>query len=154
MCVIMAVNFDKFAHEGNEFINELAKKLHQTENKGQVSILVRAVLHVLRDRITIPQSFNLMAQLPMFLKGIYVDQWKYRERPASIRTMQEFCQAVEDEQAKYGEREFDWEASTEELVKAVLEVIGMRYISAGEISDIVSELPAELKQVFDGQEVA
>ncbi len=150
----MAVNFDKFAHEGNEFINELAEKLHQSENKGQVSILVRAVLHVLRERITIPQSLNLMAQLPMFLKGIYVDQWKYRERPSGIRTMQEFCEAVENEQAQYGEREFNWNASTEELVKTVLEVISMRYVSPGEISDIVSELPAELKQIFDGQEVS
>ena len=150
----MAVNFDKFAHEGNEFINELAEKLHHPESKGQVNILVRAVLHVLRDRIIIPQSFNLMAQLPMFLKGMYVDQWKYREKPTDINTMQEFCEAVEREQARFGEREFDWNASTEELAKAVLEVIGLRYISSGEISDIVDELSAELKQIFDGQEVS
>lgn len=150
----MALNFDKFAQEGNAFINELAEKLNQTENKGQVSILLRAVLHVLRERITIQQSLNLMAQLPMFLKGIYVEQWKYREQPMKMDTMQEFCEAVEQEQAHLGEREFSWEMSTDEIVKTVLEAIGRRYVSAGEIADIVDELPAALKQIFEGHEVS
>lgn len=150
----MALNFNKFAQEGNTFINELAEKLNQPDNKGQVSILVRAVLHVLRERITIQQSFNLMAQLPMFLKGIYVEQWKYREQPMKIKTMREFCEAVEQEQAHLGEREFDWQISTNEIVKIVLETIGNRYVSAGEIADIADELPAELKQIFEGHEVS
>jgi uncharacterized protein (DUF2267 family) len=147
----MALNFEKFAQEGNEFLNDLSYRLNHPESRGQVNIILRSVLHVLRDRITVPQSIHLMAQLPVFLKGIYVDQWKYRERPLPIKTMREFCDAVKEEQAKFGERQFNWNMSTEDIVKKVLEAVALRYISAGEITDVVGELPAEIKQIFEGQ---
>lgn len=150
----MALNFERFAQEGNAFINELAEKLNHPDSKDRVGILLRSVLHVLRERITMQQSFHLIEQLPMFLKGVYVEQWKYREEPMAMDTLEEFCKAVEREQSRLGEQSFDWKISTEALVKSVIEVLSLRYISAGEISDIVGELPAELKQVFEGQEVA
>lgn len=66
--------------------------------------------------------------------------------------MQEFCDLVEKKQADLGEREFNWKMSTAEIVREVLEAIALRYISAGEIREVVGELPAELKQIFEGQE--
>ena len=147
----MALNFDKFARDGNEFLNDLAEKLNHPESKGQVSIILRSVLHTLRDRITIPQSFNLMAQFPLFLKAVYVDQWKYQEKPEKIQSMREFCDLVKQEQKKFGERDFNWKMATEEIVKVVIEAIALRYVSAGEIEEVVGELPQELKPLFDGQ---
>lgn len=145
------MEFNKFAQEGNEFVNDLAERLNHRDDKGQVGIILRSVLHALRDRITVPQSLHLIAQLPIFLKAVYVDQWKYREKPVKIATMREFCDAVKAEQLKYGERDFDWKMSTDEIVKIVIESVSLRYISAGEIQDVVGELPAELRQIFEGQ---
>ena len=86
----MAINFDKFAQEGNLFLKELAQQLGHPQEHARTGIILRAVLHTLRERITISESFNMLAQLPMFLKGIYVDNWKYSEKPVRINTKGEF----------------------------------------------------------------
>ncbi|RDV14018.1 DUF2267 domain-containing protein [Pontibacter diazotrophicus] len=144
----MAINFDKFAQEGKEYINILAADLGHPEEKGKTAILLRAVLHTLRERITISESLNLLEQLPMFLKGIYVEHWKYKEKPLKIKSVEEFAAAVEQEQAKIGERQFDWNQSTEDLISMVLTSLGTRYFSEGQLEDIAVQLPEELRQLF------
>ena len=143
----MAINFDKYAQEGNAYINSLAQKLGHPEEKSRTGILVRAVLHALRDRITIAESLNLMAQLPAFLKAVYVDNWKYKEKPDSLRDRQDFLSKVEENQQMYGEQQFSWNKSTEELTGIVLESLH-GYLTEGEIEDIIAQLPDDLKTYF------
>ena len=38
------INFEKFAADGNAFVNEIAQKLGHPEEKGQTGILLRSVL--------------------------------------------------------------------------------------------------------------
>lgn len=144
----MAINFDKFAQEGKDYINTLAADLGHPEEKGQTAILLRAVLHTLRERITISESLNLLEQLPMFLKGIYVEHWKYREKPLKLKSVEEFKEAVKQEQAKIGERQFDWNQSTEDLIKMVFTSLGTRYLSEGQLKDIAIQMPEELRELF------
>ncbi len=143
----MAINFDKYAQEGNAYINSLAQKLGHAEEKARTGILVRAVLHALRDRITIAESFNLMAQLPAFLKAVYVDNWKYKEKPDSLRDRQDFLSRVEENQQMYGEQDFSWNKSTGELTGIVLESLH-GYLTKGEIEDVMAQLPEDLEAYF------
>ncbi len=140
----MAINFEKFAQEGNEFLNNLTSGLGHPEEEGRTGIILRAVMHTLRERITISESLNLLAQLPMFLKGIYVDGWRYREKPLDLKSAEDFTNEVKKHQAHYGERQFEWEKSTEEIVKIVLNHLG-KYISDGEFEDIIAQMPKPLK---------
>ena len=144
----MALQFDKHAQEANLFINDLADKLGHPDERGRSGILLRSVLHSLRDTITISESFNLISQLPMFLKGLYVDNWKYAEKPERIKSVEEFKNKVKEKQDEYGEQEFDWEKSTEDLIRQVLEHLS-QYITEGEAEDIISQLSAELKPLFE-----
>ncbi len=144
----MALHFDKFAHEGNEFVRHLAKELGHPDNISQTGIILRSVLHALRDRITVSESLSFAAQLPMFLKAIYMDNWKYKKKPERIRTMDEFAKYVEEEQAKYGESRFNWDKSTTEIIEIVLKTLKERYISEGEMEDVYSQLPQEIEQVL------
>ena len=66
----------------------------------------------------------------MFLKAIYVDNWKYREKPLKISKKEEFAEEVEQHQSQYGEQEFNWGKSTEEIIKIVLRELGT-YITKG-----------------------
>ncbi len=143
----MALNFDKYAQEGNEFINKLAEKLGHPEEKARTGIILRAVLHTLRDRITISESLNLLSQLPMFMKAIYVDNWKYSERPKTFNKLEDFKTEVKEHQVQYGEQAFEWQKSTEEIVSIVLSQLGI-YISKGEAQDIMAQLPEELEEFF------
>jgi uncharacterized protein (DUF2267 family) len=142
---IMAINFNKYAEEGNLFVKELAKNLGHPEEIGRTGIILRAVLHTLRDRISVSESLNMIAQLPMFLKAIYVDNWKWREKPVRMNK-EAFLKAVEDHQDQYGEYEFSWDKSTEEIVKAVFHELG-EYITRGEFEDIMAQLPADIEEM-------
>ncbi len=144
----MGLHFEKYAQEGNYFLNSLAKDFGHPEEVGRTGILLRAILHTFRDRITISQSFHFMSQLPMFLKAIYVDNWKYHEKPMSMRSKEEFAQEVEKHQQQYGEQEFSWEKSTEEMIRIVFQHLG-QYVSEGELQDVRSQLPQDLVDLFE-----
>lgn len=141
------VKFDKFAQEANEFINELATELGHPENQEQTLIVLRSVLHSIRDRITIGESFDLLSQLPILLKGIYVEGWKYHEKPNTIRSLEEFKNDIKARQEKYGERQFDWDLSTEEIVSKTINKL-RRYLDEGQIRHIEDQLPAEVKPLL------
>ncbi|MFW6223009.1 MAG: DUF2267 domain-containing protein [Bacteroidota bacterium] len=143
----MALNFLKFAEEGQHFVNELAVELGHPEETGRTGILLRAVLHVLRERLTIAESFNLISQLPMALKGIYADNWIFHEKPHKMKTKEEFAEEVEKYQAQYGEQAFNWNKSTEEIILIVLRALN-KYISRGEMEDIIAQMPQDLKAFF------
>lgn len=141
----MALSFEKYAQEGSSFIKTLAKNLGHPEEIGRTGIILRAVLHTLRERITISESFKLISQLPMFIKGIYVDNWEYNEKPLGIKTREDFIAEVEKYQGKYGEQQFNWDKSTEEIIQTVFTSLG-KYVSPGEYENIISQLPAEIKE--------
>ena len=143
----MGINFEKFAAEGNEFINELSRNLGHENEKGHVGILLRAVLHTFRNCISVAQSLNFISQLPMFLKAIYVEQWKFSEKPERIKSLKEFAKKVEDEQRRFGERQFEWNEPTIDLVKTVFYSLN-RYTTPGQIEDMLAELPSGIKGLF------
>ncbi|MFW5725050.1 MAG: DUF2267 domain-containing protein [Bacteroidota bacterium] len=143
----MALNFEKYAQEGNHFLNQLAEDLGHPKEMGKTSSILRAVLHTFRERLTISQSFHLMAQLPMFLKAIYVDNWKYSEKPLKLSTKEQFASEVERYQKQYGELDFDWDKSTEEIIQIVFRRL-RTFISDGEFHDIMSQLPQEIRDLF------
>jgi uncharacterized protein (DUF2267 family) len=140
-------HFEKYDSERNEFLKELSENLNHPENPDQVERVLRAVLHILRERLSIQQSFHLLSQLPVFLKLLYIEGWKYHEKPVRIRSLEKFKEAVKDEQFKLGERDFDWTASTEKIMNTILTSL-RKYLSHGEILDVLATLPAELHPLF------
>lgn len=144
----MAFNFDKYAQEGKAFLRELAANLGHPDDEQTTVRVLRAVLHTFRDRITISESLDVLAQLPTFLKAIYVEQWKYRETPLKIRTLEEFKDAVKAEQARLGEQEFQWKEPTEEIIKTTFLSL-KKYLTEGEARDVLSQMPKEIQELFD-----
>ena len=65
------MNFHKYADKGNLILNEVASELGKNEDKKLAGRMLRSVLHVLRSRLTIEESFQLIAQLPMAIKAVY-----------------------------------------------------------------------------------
>jgi len=143
----MALDFDKYAQEGNEFLNHLSSELGHPKQTEKTSIILRAVLHTLRDRLTVSESVNLMAQLPMMLKAVYVDDWKYSDKPVKLKSIEDLKEHVKQEQEKYGETEFNWEESTRTIIETVLRVLSERYLSDGELKNIIAQLPEEMEDV-------
>ncbi len=143
----MALEFNKYAQEGNEFVNRLAHHLGHPKDLSRTGIILRAVLHTLRDRLTISEAMDILAQLPMFLKAVYADNWKYSEKPIPVNTVQEFLNEIKKHQDQYGESEFNWPEHTDEIVATVFREL-RSFISEGESNHIIAQLPKELEEFY------
>lgn len=141
------VKFDKFAQEGNQFIHELSDELGHPEDQQQVLIALRAVLHSIRDRITISESFDVISQLPMMLKALYVEQWKYQEKPNKFDSIEDFKNDIKTRQEKYGETRFDWSLSTEDIIGRIIGKLG-KYLDKGQLKHIEEQMPQEIKSLI------
>jgi uncharacterized protein (DUF2267 family) len=138
--------FDKYAQEGNEFLHELATELGHPEELDKTMIILKATLHTLRDRITIAESFDLMSQLPLVLKGIYVDHWKYSDRPEDFDTFDQFKDKIKKEQKLHGETEFNWSEPTEKIVNTVIRTLTNKYLSEGQLNHVLNNMPKDIAQ--------
>lgn len=140
------LDFNLFAQEANRFFKELGENLNhpKDEDHGQVVRALRAVLHVLRDHITISQSLHLLSQLPMFLKAVYVEQWHYQEKPQRVKSLEEFKDKIKEKQRELGEVEFNWDEHTEEIMKRVLATLG-QYLNTEVLDHVSAELPEEIR---------
>jgi uncharacterized protein (DUF2267 family) len=140
-------HFEKYLAERNEFLKELGQNLNHPNDLNQVERVLRSVLHILRERLTMQQSLHLLSQLPVFLKLLFIEGWKYHEKPIRIHSLEEFKEAVKQEQFKLGERDFDWNTSTEKIINIILTSL-RKYVSHGEILDLLATLPSELHSLF------
>ena len=77
----MALNFNQYANEGNAFLNAYTEHMGFGPDKDKAGRILSATLYALRDIIPFEESLQLIAQLPMFLKAVYVNGWTMRRRP-------------------------------------------------------------------------
>jgi uncharacterized protein (DUF2267 family) len=106
---------------------------------------LRAVLHALRDRLTVDEAVQLGAQLPMLIRGLYYEGWCPRGKPAKTHKA-EFLDAIRHQFPGPNR------LHPEVLARAVLKVLSC-HVSPGEVRDVKAILPAELRDLWPGQEV-
>jgi len=142
----MALNFNQFASEANVFLNEYAKKMNLNDDTEKAGRVLSSILHGLREVISIEESIQLIAQLPMFLKAVYVNGWSLRKK-RKIKNTEEFIDLI---------REFDggtslYDFANDDIAEnyIVITFIMLRkYISLGELEDIRSGLPKDIKSLI------
>jgi uncharacterized protein (DUF2267 family) len=139
----MPLNFEKYATKGNEFVNRVAEEL--TLSKDKAGRIIRAVLHALRNRLSHEESFQLLAQLPMALKGVYVDGWKFSKEFNRIRNVIDFLDEVRQEDGDQAGYDFKNNAEAEIAVASVFKALNY-FVSEGEMNDIVAVMPKALKE--------
>jgi uncharacterized protein (DUF2267 family) len=139
----MTLDFDKYAGNANKVVRMLAEDLQTSREKA--GRILTAVLHSLRKRLSIEESFQLMAQLPMALKAVYVDGWKYNEPFKRIHHVDEFLDEIRTEDGLTAAYDFGDNEEAKKAVSAVFRTLNY-FISDGEKEDIISALPKELKE--------
>ncbi|WP_029036883.1 DUF2267 domain-containing protein [Salinimicrobium xinjiangense] len=141
------LSFNKFAKEAYDYVNELARDLEHPEEKDRVLTIWRAVMHTIRDRIHLGESFQIIDPLPMIFKGIYVENWKYTEKPPKdFSSIEEMKTEVKQIQAQYGEEDFPWKKSTEEIISITLNSL-KKFMSDDQLHHIKDQLPKEVKEL-------
>ncbi|WP_297763422.1 DUF2267 domain-containing protein [uncultured Muriicola sp.] len=144
----MALNFNQYAAEGNTFIKEYAKQMNlgtDTDKAGRIFI---AIMHALRDIIPPEESLQLIAQLPMFIKGVYIHGWKIRKKKPKIKHMAEFIDLVRQHDGPAAVNDFEYSDEVAERYIDTTFIYLRKYVSLGEMEDIRDGLPKDLKSMI------
>lgn len=143
----MAHNFAKYAHDGEQFVKEVAAAAGDPAGVDKAGRLLRAVLHALRNRLTPAESLQLISQFPMLIKAIYVDGWRISDEAKRLRTLGDFIEAVREEGGRATVNDFVSDREVEHAIQAVFKVV-KNHVSAGEIRDILATLPEGLRPLL------
>jgi uncharacterized protein (DUF2267 family) len=130
--------FDSTLQMTNIWLHELMEELGWQERHRAYHAL-RAVLHVIRDRLTVEEVADLGAQLPMLVRGIYYEGWRPGRQPAKkSRNREEFLAPIGDAFRDHPE------VSPEGVLWAVFKVME-RHVTPGEIKDVKQLLPESVR---------
>jgi uncharacterized protein (DUF2267 family) len=131
---------ERSVQKTNQWLHELAGELGTDERTAWR--VLRAYLQVLRDRLTIDEAAQLAAQLPHLVRGVFYEGFDPGHQPEKIRDREAFL-------ARLAERA--QLADTDEAASAAVAVTRLlrRHITPGELDDVLSQLPTEIRNVFE-----
>jgi uncharacterized protein (DUF2267 family) len=122
-----------------EWLKELRDNGDLADETTAYSVL-RAVLHQLRDRLSVEEAADLGAQLPLIVRGIYYESWRPSQAPEKIRTKQKFLEQVA---ARLRPHQIAPEPATRDVFALLA-----HHCDPGEIADVIDQLPSELKDLW------
>ena len=131
--------FDETLHKTNTWLKEIAQAL-DLDRHGAYQVL-RAVLHCLRDRLTINEAAQLGDQFPMLVRGIYYEAWHPAGKPEKIRSRDEFLAGIT---ARIAMKQ---SIDAENAARAVFQTLES-HVSAGEIRHVLHVLPQEIRTLW------
>jgi uncharacterized protein (DUF2267 family) len=110
------------------------------ERRNQSYAALRAVLHALRDRLTVDECAHVAAQLPTLIRGIYFEGWDPSRVPVKMRD-EEFTSRIRQEFP------YDVQGGIQPLTQTVLRAL-RGHITEGEWDDVKTSMPKELASVL------
>lgn len=128
------------AEKAHIWFNEIARELGDQDRVYAYRAL-RAVLHTLRDRLTVDVAAKLASQLPTLIRGIYYEDWDPSRTPSAVHDVDTFLEHVASEGRMAGETE----ASI--AVAAVTRVL-RAHVSPGEIDGVLAVLPDKFRALI------
>jgi uncharacterized protein (DUF2267 family) len=129
--------FDSTVQKTNIWLDDIMHEL-QWNHRERAYHALRAVLHTLRDHLTIDEAVQLAAQLPLLIRGMYYDGWKPSRVPVKERRWDQFVAHVAEAFA------LDPDADAAKVTEAVFGVMS-RHMTEGEIADVKRCLPENLR---------
>ncbi len=144
----MSTDFERYAQKGDEFLNRLSIRLGDEHNKTRAMRALRSVFNVLRQRLTTEESLQMITQLPIALKGLYVDGWKLHHGKSHVKTIEQFAEKVARSDREAGRGDFYSEEEVMIAIHAVLETLA-DYVSPGEVEDMISVMPEDIKLLME-----
>jgi uncharacterized protein (DUF2267 family) len=141
----MSLNFNQYAREGNAFLKDYAKKLNMPDDIDRAGRILSSILHGLREVITVEESLQLISQFPMFLKAVYVNRWTTRKKH-KVKNMTDFIDLIRELDGVTALHDFGSEEIAENYINSTFMIL-RKYISLGELEDIRTVLPKDIKSI-------
>jgi uncharacterized protein (DUF2267 family) len=131
---------ERTVQKTSEWLHELAGELATDESTAWR--VLRAYLQVLRDRLTVDEAAQLAAQLPNLLRGVFYEGFDPGHQPEKIRDRDVFL-------ARLAERAQLPDADAAAAAATTVTQVLRRHISAGEIDDVMAQLPEEIRELLE-----
>jgi uncharacterized protein (DUF2267 family) len=131
---------DTSVQKTNIWLKDLMQRL-ETADRHQAYMALKVTLHALRDRLTVEEAAQLGAQLPMVIRGLYYEGWRPGGKPDRASSWETFMKPVYLAVCQGG----SW--TPEEVVSAVFDILSV-HVSGGEISDVIGQLPREIRALW------
>ncbi|MBT8184272.1 MAG: DUF2267 domain-containing protein [Eudoraea sp.] len=144
----MALNFNQYATEGNTFLKDYTKQMNLGSDTDKGGRIFTSIMYALRDIIPPEESMQFIAQLPMFLKGIYVHGWKLRKKKPKVKRMADFIDLVRQHDGPAAVNDFEYSDEVAEKYIETTFIYLRKYVSHGEMEDIRGSLPKDLKNLI------
>lgn len=133
--------FDHTVHTTNVWLKDLMEELGW-DDRHRAYHALRAVLHALRDRLPPATVVHLGSQLPMLVRGLYMEGWRIVDKPVHERSEEEFIAHIQDA------FKFDYENDPRDITLAVFTVLS-KHVSEGEIADVKATLPKSIRKLWE-----
>ena len=144
------VNSSKNREHPVSFIERTVEKTHVwllevskrigVDDKHVAYLVLRSVLHALRDRLDVESSAHLAAQLPMLVRGLYYEGWNPTGKPERM-SYDDFLTRIEHDALLKGTSE------AEDATRAVFAVL-WNQLGEGVMGKIASILPGDYARLL------
>jgi uncharacterized protein (DUF2267 family) len=131
--------FDQTLQKSNIWLKEIMDDLGPDRQRAYHAL--RAVLHTLRDRLTVEEAAHLSAQLPLLVRGIYFEGWHPAHKPTRERSQEDFLEQVSAR--LQGIEPINSEAATRSVFKVIKE-----NVTDTEVAHVRDMLPKQLQTLF------
>lgn len=132
--------FEETERKTMNWINSVASIMGSTDSQRSYMVL-RAVLHTIRDRLMPDEAVQLGAQLPMLIRGFYYEGWRPNDKPRKYRHRAEFLKEIHKEVPALDN------AQLERAATAVFEVLESE-MPGGELEQVRHALPEEVRELW------
>ena len=131
---------DTAAGDTNTWVNEVD---YRTDwgTKQRSYRLLRQVLHVIRDHLSVDEAAQFGAQLPTLIRGIYYEGWDPSKTPVIERSPDGFIERV---QAAFQADPMD---DAEHAIAAVIDVLDA-HISEGQMDNVKHTFTKKIRALF------
>lgn len=127
------------------WLKELTEEGH-FENESQAYTAFRAVLHSLRDRLTVEEAVHLAGQLPMLVRGFYYEGWRPSLAPNQEETREEFFQSIEESLGT------NMTIDPHHATRAVFALLDRKF-TGGLVEHVTGQLPEAIRELWTAQGV-
>lgn len=135
------VSFEQQIKETQQWLTEIAELMDASKRKDWAYSALKAVLHTVRDRTTLQEVFHLSAQLPVLIRGIYLENYSPNGKPLKLKAEQ-FMSMIREKMGP------GVEVSEVDAFRAVMTVLYQK-VSPGELDDIRGSMPKTIQSFWD-----
>ncbi len=141
----MEAKFEEYAQDAKRFIETVARELGTPGDADHAYRVTQAVLQSIRNHIPLEESMEMIAQLPMILKAMYVNGWRISKERRRYQSRDELLTAVcrEADRTEHA----DFQQNCKAAVQAVLRTIRI-YVDADELVDVRGQMPDEVAELM------